>query len=297
MRLISCAFAAALLATSAASMPADLVLTQKKHIEAYTSGTKEIPAKELTTVIWAGKDRMRFEDGDKITIIRQDTKKMIMLDAKARTATTVDLPFDLKKYLMPEGGDLLDKLPKPKCTVTPSEETKKIKDWNTKKFTVEITPAASPMAPPSQAGKPGTVLEIWVTKDLEVDAAALRHMWSTTMFSMVLGGSAIADEMKKIDGFPVAIDKTERRGQVDVKSHEELVSVEKKDAPEGAYDVPKDYKDRPFDPVSDVHTGLGMAIAKSVITAHKGRISVASVQGSGTTVAIRLPGPSPVVSR
>ncbi|MGI8430890.1 MAG: ATP-binding protein [Chthoniobacterales bacterium] len=36
-------------------------------------------------------------------------------------------------------------------------------------------------------------------------------------------------------------------------------------------------------------TGLGMAIAKSVITAHGGDISVTSVQGSGTTVEIKLP--------
>ena len=39
-------------------------------------------------------------------------------------------------------------------------------------------------------------------------------------------------------------------------------------------------------------TGLGMAIAKSVITAHNGKISVASVQGNGTTVDIRLPAPA-----
>jgi signal transduction histidine kinase len=38
-------------------------------------------------------------------------------------------------------------------------------------------------------------------------------------------------------------------------------------------------------------TGLGMAIAKSVVTAHNGKISVASVPGRGTTVDIRLPAP------
>ena len=42
-------------------------------------------------------------------------------------------------------------------------------------------------------------------------------------------------------------------------------------------------------------TGLGMAIAKSVISAHEGKISVASVQGSGTTVEVRLPVPKPSV--
>jgi len=40
-------------------------------------------------------------------------------------------------------------------------------------------------------------------------------------------------------------------------------------------------------------TGLGMAIAKSVVEAHGGTISVASVAGSGTTVDIALPVPNP----
>ena len=43
-------------------------------------------------------------------------------------------------------------------------------------------------------------------------------------------------------------------------------------------------------------TGLGMAIAKSVVTAHEGKISVASVQGSGTTVEVRLPATAPAAS-
>jgi signal transduction histidine kinase len=39
-------------------------------------------------------------------------------------------------------------------------------------------------------------------------------------------------------------------------------------------------------------TGLGMAIAKSIVTAHGGKISVTSVHGSGTTIDIRLPVPA-----
>ena len=48
----------------------------------------------------------------------------------------------------------------------------------------------------------------------------------------------------------------------------------------------------PFVSYGKAHgTGLGMAIAKSVVEAHHGRISVASVHGNGTTVDIRLPAP------
>jgi signal transduction histidine kinase len=39
-------------------------------------------------------------------------------------------------------------------------------------------------------------------------------------------------------------------------------------------------------------TGLGMAIAKSVVAAHNGKISISSVQGKGTTVDLRLPVPA-----
>jgi signal transduction histidine kinase len=41
-------------------------------------------------------------------------------------------------------------------------------------------------------------------------------------------------------------------------------------------------------------TGLGMAIAKSVVEAHQGKISVESKIGEGTTVQIRLPAPPPL---
>jgi signal transduction histidine kinase len=37
---------------------------------------------------------------------------------------------------------------------------------------------------------------------------------------------------------------------------------------------------------------LGLAIAKSVIEAHGGKISLSSVHGNGTTVEIRLPKPA-----
>ena len=39
-------------------------------------------------------------------------------------------------------------------------------------------------------------------------------------------------------------------------------------------------------------TGLGMAIAKSVIEAHGGKISVGTIEGRGTTIDIRIPAPA-----
>ena len=59
--------------------------------------------------------------------------------------------------------------------------------------------------------------------------------------------------------------------------------------------IPPEILQRVFEPFvthgKSHGTGLGMAIAKSVVTAHQGQISVASVQGKGTTVEVRLPQP------
>lgn len=39
---------------------------------------------------------------------------------------------------------------------------------------------------------------------------------------------------------------------------------------------------------SDSHSGLGLAIAKAIITAHQGNISAQTVLGQGTKIQIRL---------
>ncbi len=57
--------------------------------------------------------------------------------------------------------------------------------------------------------------------------------------------------------------------------------------------VPADILPKLFEPFvthgKSHGTGLGMAIAKSIVEAHGGRITVSSVAGNGTTVEIRLP--------
>jgi signal transduction histidine kinase len=64
--------------------------------------------------------------------------------------------------------------------------------------------------------------------------------------------------------------------------------------------IPADIMPKLFEPFvthgKSHGTGLGMAIAKSVIDAHGGKIAVASVQGNGTTVDVRLPVGVPAAS-
>ena len=226
---------------------ADLVITKAKHSDAMKLPGMEKPATDTTEVTWFGKDRMRTEEGDQITIVRADQKKMYILDVQAKTVSTIDLPFDMKKYLPPEMAPMLEQMMgQMKVTVTATTETKKIKDWNATKYTMSMS---MPMGG-------GFTQDIWATKDIQMDNAAFSEL-SGAMMSAGMGGAALAAEYKKIEGFTVLTDRTQKMMNQSFKSHEELTSVEKKDAPEGLYDVPKGYTEKPFDPMAEGSKGHG----------------------------------------
>jgi len=239
--------AASIAFTALISAPAfcsDLVITKSKHQDAIKAPGVDQPASDTTEITWVGKDRMRNEDGDKVTIVRLDLKKMFILDTKAKTVSTLDLPFDMKKYLPPEAAPMIEQMMgQMKVTVTPTTETKKIKDWNATKYTMTV----------SMPFGGNSTQEMWMTKDIEFDHAAYAELLSATM-SIAMGGEAMAKEYMKLDGLAVLTESTQK-GMVSTKSREEVTSVEKKEPTEGLYDVPKDYTEKPFDPMADMQRG------------------------------------------
>ena len=221
---------------------ADWVVTKAKHKDAVHLGPADKPAEDTTEISWLGKDRMRCEEGDRVVLVRPDLKKMYMLDMKAKTVSTIDLPLDMKKYLpasmRPKLGAMLERA---KAALTPTTETKKIKDWNATKYTMAVT----------------TVMgiefthEIWATKDVQLDLAAF-HELSAAMMSLVIGGSSMAAEYKKVEGLPVLVSRTQTMATGEtIKTREEVTLVESKDAQEGWYDVPKDFTEIPYDALAD----------------------------------------------
>jgi hypothetical protein len=232
---------------SAPAFSADLMITQTKHTDAMKFNGHEVrPAQDGKETMWIGKDRMRMESDDKITIIRMDQKKLYLLDPKAKTVSTLDLPVDMKKYVPEDKADQYQEMmSKTKVTLTPTTETKKIKDWNATKYTMTMT---MPL-PPQMGGEVSFNSDIWATKDIPVDRAAMNDMYGALM-TMSPGGPALATEMKKIEGMPVLIERTQSMMGNEMKSNEEVDSVTSKDAPEGTYEVPKEYTEKKFDPTN-----------------------------------------------
>jgi len=215
----------------------DTVITTAKHSDAVNMPGQSRPAEDKTEVMWIGKDHMRVEDGTDVTIVRMDLKKMYMLDTAAKTVTTVDLPFDMKKYLPAEMAPMLEQMfPKTPATLTPSTETQKIKDWNATKYTLT--------KPMPRGGQMTQVM--WVTKDVAIDRTGWQDMFAAQMASNPFAGG-MADEMKKLDGITVLTERTVSMMGNEMKSKDSVASIETKDAPPGHYEVPAGYTEKPFD--------------------------------------------------
>src|SRR5262245_17587987 len=88
----------------------DLMITKEKHTDAFSMMGHDQPAKDTKQVMWIGKDRIRVEEGDTVSIVRADLKKLFILDTKAKTVSTLDLPLDMKKYMPPEASGMFDQM-------------------------------------------------------------------------------------------------------------------------------------------------------------------------------------------
>ena len=88
-----------------------------------------------------------------------------------------------------------------------------------------------------------------LTKDVDLDIPAFTRMGEEVM-RMQPGMEAIAEELRKIDGFQIRqenVTKMTMGGGGEVRSSEEVVSVEDLPAPAGTYEPPPDYQKRDFD--------------------------------------------------
>ncbi|MFO1010577.1 MAG: DUF4412 domain-containing protein [Planctomycetota bacterium] len=243
---------AALTLLAAHAWCADVVLTKTKHTDATSMMGREQPAQDSTEVTWIAQDKLRVEEGDHVTIVRADQKKLYTLDLKAKTYSVVDLPFDVSKSMPPETAKMLEPMfAQIKFTVTPTTETKKIKDWTATRYTLTMT---GPMGS-------GFTQELWATKDVAVDLTALRGL-SESMLSISPMAAPMAAEMKKIDGVVVLAERTQKMMGSELKSREEVTAVETKEPAPGLYDVPKDFTEKPFDPMRDAPMGPGMGGAR-----------------------------------
>lgn len=231
----------ALILASTLSAGADTLLTVKSHADSFEVAGQKQPGKDNLVKIWVGADKLRRDDGDLTLIFRPDRNKLYMVSHPDKTYSAIDLPIDFKR-LMPKGQEAIaEQMAKGMALdvqVKPTQETKKVNSWNTRKVQVAIKSAM------------GMTIDttLWVSK--EVDAYRSLNKLAASMAALQPGAAQWAEKLEQIDGYPVLQESNVNALGAKFKTSEELISVETKDAPAGAYDPPAGYAAKPFNPMT-----------------------------------------------
>lgn len=204
----------------ASPVAADSLLTVRSSIE----GLKMDQPQPGEVKIWISGDKLRREEGDTSYILRLDRGKLYVVNHVAKTYT--ELAVAELQQMAPPGAEL-------KVQVTATNETKKIGNWNARKYKVDLS-------------NPGLHLDttIWASRDIASYEAYSRL--AASLAAMQPGGAEWARKLGQIEGFPVLQEADVNMGGSRFRTREELVAVETRDAPAGAYEPPADYTARPF---------------------------------------------------
>jgi hypothetical protein len=220
---------------------ADTLYTMKSHTDAFKVGGESQPAKDSQVKVWAAGDRLRRDEGDQSMILRLDKSRLYVVDHADKTYSEVPLPIDIRK-MMPKGTEAMaDQIAagmKVTVQVTPRDETKKINQWNARRYDMTVQSA--------MGMKIATAM--WVSK--EVDGFAPFNKLAGTMASLQPGSGEWVKQLEKIDGFPVLTESKVDALGAQFGTREELLSVETKAAPAGTYDLPAGYKAEAYNPIA-----------------------------------------------
>ncbi len=208
-----------LLASPAA---ADSLLTLRSSIE----GLKMDQPRTGEVKIWIGGDKLRRDEGDTSYILRLDRGKLYLLDHVGKTYRELSIPGDLQRIAATPGEQS-------SVQVTATSETRKIGQWNARKYKVDLSNPA------------GLRLDttIWASKDV-ADHSACQRL-AASLAALQPGAADWARKLEQIEGFPVLQEADVTMGDSRFKTREELVSVENRDAPAGSYEPPAGYTARP----------------------------------------------------
>ncbi len=226
------------------SVMGDNFFKQVVHTDAFEMMGQKTPEKNDTTRMWLTEGKACSATGDTAAVIFYLEKGEICFISHKKKQYSL-MPMDLGEIIdeaLEEEDDEEARqmaevmkgmagaiMGSAEITVTPTEETRKIGDWDTRKYTVNMSMAMMNME-----------TEIWSTDDIKCDPA-LYHAVTSGMMAMMPGMSNIVNEMMKIEGTPVLSVSTVNMMGTPVKTEVRLLEYSEKSAPEGIFEVPEGY--------------------------------------------------------
>jgi hypothetical protein len=230
---------------------ADVYMKQKMHTGSFKMMGQTQPEKDVISVFWLGENKSRTdqEDGTS-TILLGDKKVLCMIDHNKKQYAEVPLDFE-KMFDQaaaaeagddPETAEAKKKMPafmkglmkgvmgNMSAKVTETSETKKIGNWNCRKYLIEM-----------DMGMGKSQSEAWATEDLKINYG-LYFTSANAMMASQPGFDKIVKEMQKVKGVVVFQTATVKMMGSEVTSTTEVLECSDKDAPAGNYDIPAGYK-------------------------------------------------------
>jgi hypothetical protein len=210
---------------------ADVFMKEKLHTDGMTVMGQAQPPDDKTATIWIAKDKMRRDQGDMSTIAKLVNDKVVVFHLNHPKKTYMELSMgsaDLQEMASAIGGDI-------KVKITPTNESKKIGNWNCKKYIQEMDMGMMPMRS-----------EIWASEDIKIPYQDFYERLSVAMAAqqpgMTMPMEAMQEEMHKIKGVPVLTSSSMTvMKNTTVKSSRELLEIKEDTAPAGIFDIPEGY--------------------------------------------------------
>jgi len=217
---------------------ADFRVIQQHHQDGFSMmGQTQAPTDE-EHVTWIGDKKLQMDQGSTSTIVQLEAGKMIIINHDDKTYTEIDLPVDIAALMPPGMAEQMMAMLKFDVSVTASDETKKVGEWNAKRYDLKMT--STMMSLDSV---------IWASKDTPIDQAHYLGLFSKVM-SLQPGMGGMMEQMRQIDGYTVAQEGTmsmKFMGETTIGSSDVVKSIDDVDPPAGTYDVPAGYAKKDFD--------------------------------------------------
>ncbi len=207
----------------------DLYLKSVTHTDAFEMMGQKQEATDSVQEIWIGDDNLRMDSENGSVIMDLKNKQFYMVNHQQKKYFQTALPLDMKAIVPEEQAGFMDMM-KFSITVTPLEEKKKIKDWNCKKYQMDMK---SSMISISST--------IWATEDIKIDQDKLDQFYINTTALQNIDPNSI-NELKKIKGFQVLSESTSEIMGSKVNQKTELEIAERKEVEKGHYSIPAGYE-------------------------------------------------------
>ncbi len=210
----------------ALSLSADIYIKAKSHTDATAFMGQTQPAKDQINETWYAEDKMAFVSEDQSFIVDLKKNVLLMINPKAKTYIETPLPLDMAKLLPPEMAAMAGML-NMSATVAPTNEKKKIGNWNCVGYMINMSVMGMNMP-----------MKSWNTTDVPFDSAKFMGLYLNVLKGQMRLDDASLKEFQKIKGFQVATELNAEIMGAKMRQTTEVVEISQKPAPAGIYAAP-----------------------------------------------------------